>query len=123
NVIVPSLRDNLPPSTEALLVDKTGHVIYPTDRALVDPTSRWAAVVHAAAREQSGALSGTANGEDSLFGFAPVQARSAFLVVFRSPWSVLIEHVQRQVWVLAGILLFGVLVASAAGLWFSAFLT
>jgi signal transduction histidine kinase len=123
NVIVPSLRDNLPPNTEALLVDKTGHVIYPTDRALVAPNSEWASVVHAANHEESGARSGTAGGEDSLFGFAAVQARSDFVVVFRRPWWALIEHVQRQVWILAGILLFGVIVASAAGLWFSAFLT
>jgi signal transduction histidine kinase len=123
NVIVPSLRDNLPANTEALLVDKTGHVIYPTDRALVAPSSVWAAVVREAARAESGATSGTAGGEDSLFGFATVQARSDFVVVFRRPWSALIADVQRQVWALAGILLFGVVVASAAGLWFSAFLT
>jgi signal transduction histidine kinase len=123
NVIVPSLRDNLPPDTEALLVDKTGHVIFPTDRALVAPDSSWAAVVQAAERQESGATSGKANGEDSLFAFAAVQARSDFVVVFRRPWSALVENVQRQVWVLGGILLFGVLVASAAGLWFSAFLT
>src|SRR5262249_21517560 len=103
--------------------DKTGRVIYPTDRALVAPDSYWAAVVHDATHKESGVLTGMANGEDSLFGFADVQARSDFVVVFRRPWSVLIENVQRQVWVLAGILLFGVLVASAAGLWFSAFLT
>jgi signal transduction histidine kinase len=123
NVIVPSLRDNLPPNTEALLVDKTGHVIYPTDRALVAPSSVWASVVRDAAHAESGATSGAAGGEDSLFGFATVQARSDFIVVFRRPWSALIADVQRQVWALAGILLFGVVVASGAGLWFSAFLT
>src|SRR5215468_9612820 len=68
-------------------------------------------------------MSGTASGEDSVFGYAAVQARSDFVVVFRRPWSVLIEDVQRQVWILGGILLFGVLAAGAAGLWLSAFLT
>src|SRR5262249_2743175 len=117
NVIVPSLRDKLPPSTEALLVDKSGHVIFPTDRELVAPNSQWDAVVHAASHDESGVMSGTGSGEDSLFGYAAVQARSDFVVVFRRPWSVLIEDVQRQVWILAGILLFGVLAAGAAGLW------
>jgi signal transduction histidine kinase len=123
NIIVPSLRDKLPPNTEALLVDKTGRVIYPTDRALVAPNSQWAAVVRAAARDESGALTGLAGGEDSLFGFAAVQARSDFVVVFRRPWWVLIEHVQRQIWVLGAILFFGVIIASGAGLWLSAFLS
>ncbi len=123
NIIVPTLRDKLPPSTEALLVDKTGRVIFPTDRALVAPESQWASVVRAAVREDSGAMSGKADGVESIFGFAAVQAKSDFVVVFRRPWSVLIENVQRQAWVLAGILLFGVVVASAAGLWLSAYLT
>jgi signal transduction histidine kinase len=123
NIIVPSLRDKLPPSTEALLVDKAGRVIFPTDRVLVAPQSQWAAVVRAAQREESGTMSGRANDEDSLFGFATVQAKSDFVVVFRRPWSTLIEHVQKQAWSLATILLFAVLVAAAAGLFFSAYLT
>ena len=123
NIIVPTLRDKLPPNTEAVLADKTGRVIFPTDRALVAPDSHWAHVVHAALRDESGAVSGRAGGEESLFGFATVQARSDFVVVFRRPWWALIENVQRQVWVLATILLFGVLVAAGAGLWFSAYLT
>jgi signal transduction histidine kinase len=123
NIIVPSLRDNLPRDTEGLLVDKTGHVIYPTDKALVAPEAAWASVVRAAASKGSGAMSGNAGGEDSLFGYAVVEAGSDFIVAFRRPWWVLIEHVQRQAWVLAGILLFAVVAAGAAGLWLSAVLT
>lgn len=123
NIIVPSLRDNLPASTEAILADKTGRVIFPTDRALVAPNSQWASVLKAASGAESGSMSGQAGGEDSLFAFAAVQAHSDFIVIFRRPWWVLIENVQRQAWVLAAILLFGVMVASGAGLWLSAYLT
>jgi len=123
NIIVPSLRDNLPPHTEAVLFAKGGRVIFPTDRFRVAPDSAWASLVERASRAESGAQSGESGGEDSLFGFAAVQAHTDFVVAFRRPWWALVEHVQRQVWVLAGIVLFGVLVAGAAGLWLSAYLT
>jgi signal transduction histidine kinase len=123
NILIPSLREDLPPHTEALLVDKTGRVIFPTDRVSVAPDSRWATAVRAAQTAQSGTLSGMARAEDSLFGFATVQANSDFIVIFRRPWSVLSEHFRHQARLLAAILLFGVVVAAAAGLFLSAYLT
>ena len=123
NIIIPGLRDDLPSSTEALLVDKTGRVIFPTDRVSVVPDSEWAAVVRAAHQAQSGTLSGMADGEDSLFAFATVQASSDFIVIFRRPWSVLTGNLRRQARFLAGVLLLGAVVASGAGLSLSAYLT
>lgn len=123
NIIIPGLRDDLPPSTEALLVDKLGRVIFPTDRVSVAADSQWATVVQAAEHAESGTLSGVANDEDSLFGFATVQASSDFIVIFRRPWSVLSANSRRQARFLAGVLLLGVVVASGAGLFLSAYLT
>ncbi|MET0595157.1 MAG: sensor histidine kinase [Polyangiaceae bacterium] len=123
NLIVPGLREDLPPRTEALLVDKTGRVIFPTDRVSVAADSQWHAAVRAAEHAESGTLSGVADGEDSLFGFANVQAGSDFIVVFRRPWSVLTEHLRHQARLLAGVLLLGVVAAAAAGLFLSAYLT
>jgi signal transduction histidine kinase len=123
NIVIPGLRDDLPPFTEALLVDKLGRVIFPTDRVSVAPDSQWARVVRAAEHGQSGTLSGIAGGEDSLFAFASVQASSDFIVIFRRPWSVLSANLRRQARFLAGVLLLGVVVASGAGLFLSAYLT
>lgn len=123
NIVIPGLRDDLPPSTEALLVDKLGRVIFPADRVSVAPDSQWATVVRAAEHAESGTLSGTAGEEDSLFGFATVQASSDFIVIFRRPWSVLSANLRRQARFLAGVLLLGVVVASGAGLFLSAYLT
>ncbi|HMI82938.1 MAG TPA: sensor histidine kinase [Polyangiaceae bacterium] len=123
NIVIPGLRDDLPPSTEALLVDKLGHVIFPTDRVAVAPDSEWATVVRAAQHAESGTLSGSAGGDDSLFAFATVQASSDFIVIFRRPWSVLSANLRQQGRFLAGVLLLGVVVASGAGLFLSAYLT
>lgn len=123
NIVIPGLRDDLPPDTEALLVDKAGRVIFPTDRVAVAPSSEWATVVRAADHAESGTLSGLSGGEDSLFGFATVQASSDFIVIFRRPWSVLSANLRDQVRFLAGVLLFGVVIASGAGLFLSAYLT
>jgi len=123
NIIIPGLRDDLPPHTEALLVDKAGRVIFPTDRVAVAPNSEWATVVRAADHVESGTLSGVSGGEDSLFGFATVQANSDFIVIFRRPWSVLSANLRDQARFLAGVLLFGVVIASGAGLFLSAYLT
>jgi len=123
NIIVPDLRDNLPPQTEALLVDKTGRVIFPTNRKSVDGDSQWGNVVRAASLDVSGTMSGLVDGEDSLFAFAPVQAKTDFIVVFRRPWRVLAEDVERQALVLAGISLFSVVLATLAAVWLSRYLT
>lgn len=123
NIVIPSLREDLPPDTDALLVDKAGRVIFPTDRVAVAPNSEWAMVVRAADHAESGTLSGLSGGEDSLFGFATVQASSDFIVIFRRPWSVLSANLRDQARFLAGVLLFGVVIASGAGLFLSAYLT
>jgi len=123
NIIIPGLREDLPAHTEAVLLDKAGHVIFPSDRAMVNPSSLWGEVARAARREPSGTLTGKVDGEESLFAFASVEAHTDFVVVFRRPWWVLVQHLRRQAWVLAGILLFGMVTAVAAGLWLSAYLT
>src|SRR5262249_27929296 len=123
NIIVPDLRDTLPPQTEALLVDKSGRVIFPTNRKSVDGDSQWGKVVRAASLETSGTMSGEVDGEDSLFAFAPVQSKTDFIVVYRRPWRVLGEDVGRQAFVLAGISLFSVVLATLAAVLLSRYLT
>jgi two-component system NtrC family sensor kinase len=66
---------------------------------------------------------GVYQGDRSLLAFARVKAHSDFIVIFRRPWSALVEHLRQQAWALLAILLFGVFLASMAGLWLSAFLT
>ncbi len=41
NVIAPSLHDNLPRETDAVLVDESGEIVYPTDRARAADGSDW----------------------------------------------------------------------------------
>jgi signal transduction histidine kinase len=123
NIIVPDLRETLPPETEALLIDKAGHVIFPLDRSSIASDPQWASVVRAASTEMSGTTSGMVDGEDSLFAYAPVQSKTDFVVVFRRPWRVLTGDIQRQALVLAGISLFSVLLATLAGVWLSRYLT
>jgi signal transduction histidine kinase len=123
NIIVPDLQENLPPQTEALLVDKAGRVIFPTDRKSIDPASLWGKVVEAASLDASGTLSEKVDGEDSLFAFAPVQSKTDYIVVFRRPWRGLVEEVERQALVLAGISLFSVVLATIAAVWLSRYLT
>src|SRR5262249_52281149 len=108
NLITPALRDNLPPHTEALLVDKNGRVIYPPDRYQATPSSDWAAAIHAAVSGSSGAMSGEADGVHSLFAYAPVQASTGYAVVFRWPWASLVIRLQHQAWALATILIVGI---------------
>jgi signal transduction histidine kinase len=124
NIIIPTLRENLPDATDALLIDRTGHVIYPTNSGSLASEPGWSSVIEAAAKQSKpGTRSATASGQDSLFAFAPVEAGTDFIVVFRRPWSVLVSHLHRQAQVLGGILIFGVVAAGAAGLWLSAYLT
>ena len=123
NVIIPGLRDNLPPHTEALLLDRSGRLVFPTANFSAAPDSPYAELARAAVDAPSGTVTRVASGEESLFGYASVGAHTDFVVVFRRPWWVLVEHVQHQARVLLGILLGGVFVAAAAGLLLSAFLT
>jgi hypothetical protein len=109
NLITPALRDNLPPHTEALLVDARGRVIYPLDRYEASPSSDWAAAIGQAETGSSGASSGLADGVDSLFAFAPVQAATGYAVVFRWPWASLVIGLKHQAWALGGILLIGII--------------
>jgi signal transduction histidine kinase len=123
NLITPALRDNLPQHTEALLVDSSGRVIYPPDRYQATPSSDWAAAIGQAVGGSSGAMSGLADGVDSLFAFAPVQARTGYAVVFRWPWSSLVIGLRHQAWALASILVVGILVALLVALSMSIYLT
>jgi signal transduction histidine kinase len=124
NIIIPTLQEGLPEETEVLLIDRSRHVIYPTDKQSLASEPGWASVIEAAGRQpKAGTKSAIANGQDSLFAFAPVEASTDFVVVFRRPWSVLVSHLHRQAQALGGILIFGVVVAGAAGLWLSAHLT
>jgi signal transduction histidine kinase len=123
NLITPTLRDNLPQHTEALLVDAKGRVIFPPDRYQATPSSDWAEAIGRAVGGGSGAMSGVADGVDSLFAYAPVQASTGYAVVFRWPWSSLAVSVRHQAWALATILIVGILVALLVALLLSIYLT
>ena len=123
NLITPALRENLPPHTEALLVDARGRVIYPLDRYEATPRSGWAAAIAQAQAGGSGAMTGLADDEDSLFAYAPVQAGTGYAVVFRWPWSSLEVRLLHQAQVLAGILLVGIFAAALVALLLSIYLT
>jgi signal transduction histidine kinase len=123
NVIIPALTGNLPPQTDVMLVDGAGRVIFPTDRVLALPSSGWSEAIAAALHGTAGTMSAEVAGEDSLFAFAPIEAGTGYSVVFRRPWRVLAGHLQRQLVLLVGILLLGSLMAAAAGLLLSVYLT
>jgi len=116
NVLVPALRQDLPPRTEALLVDGEGRVVYPPDRLMAVPGSDWAEAIRRGTRGESGTLMGHAQGEDSLFAFSAVKAAPGFSVVFRWPLSALDGELKRESLLLAGILLVGIVLASITGL-------
>jgi signal transduction histidine kinase len=123
NLITPSLRDNLPAQTDAILIDETGAIIYPPDRAQAGAGTEWARVINAARLGSLGTSFGDAAGEEALFAWAPVLARSGYAVAFAWPWRVLNVNLRRQVETLFGVLLFGILLASIAGLVLSTYLT
>jgi signal transduction histidine kinase len=123
NLITPALRENLPPLTEALLIDGDSHIIYPTDASRAAPESGWAEAIGQATLGASGTLRASAQGEDSLFAFAPVGAGTHYAVVFRWPWSSLVTDVRHQAWALVGVLIFGIVIAAVVGLMFAAYLT
>ncbi|HET6148318.1 MAG TPA: ATP-binding protein [Polyangia bacterium] len=123
NLITPALHDNLPRSTDAMLVDENGRIIYPPGRALASSGSDWERAIQLAATGATGTLTGDASGQEALFAYSPVRAATPFAVVFSWPWSALNANLHQQVGTLAGILLFGFLLAAIAGLTLSAYLT
>jgi signal transduction histidine kinase len=123
NLVTPSLHDNLPRDTDAVLVDETGAVIYPTQWARAASGSDWERAIAAAASGAGGTLSGYAGGEEALFAWSPVRASTKYALVFSWPWSTLTANVKQQAFTLAGALLFGLVLASLAGLVLSAYLT
>ena len=123
NLIIPALHDNLPRDTDAMLVGDNGQIIYPPDRALAAPGSDSERAIRTAGSGRSGALSGEADGRESLFAYAPVKAGTTFAVVFVRPWSTLNANLRQQVWTLGAILLFGFILATTVGLALAAYLT
>jgi signal transduction histidine kinase len=122
NVIAPSLHDNLPPETDAVLVDESGEVIYPTDRARAADGSDWGRAIELAAAGGSGTMTGQAQGQEALFAYSPVKAGTKFAVVFAWPWRSLTGNLKQQAFTLGGLLLFGVLLAGVASVVLSAYL-
>ena len=123
NLITPALKEKLPPQTDGVLVDDQGRVIYPSTASRAAPESGWAQAIAQAARGEAGTLRASAQGEDSLFAFAPVGAGTHYAVVFRWPWSSLVTDVRHQAWALVGVLIFGIVIAAVVGLMFAAYLT
>jgi signal transduction histidine kinase len=122
NVIAPALHDNLPAQTDAVLVGEGGEVIYPTDRARAADGSDWSRAIELAASGVTGTMTGTAQGQDALFAYAPVKAGTKFAVVFAWPWRTLTANLKQQAFTLGGLLLFGVLLAGVASVVLSAYL-
>jgi signal transduction histidine kinase len=122
NLIAPALHENLPADTDAVLVDETGQIIYPPDRERAAEGSGWAEAIAAAARGASGTLTAEANGQKALFTYSPVHAATRYAVVFSWPWRTLTANVEQQALVLGGILLFGLVLASIAGVLLAGYL-
>ncbi len=125
NLISPTFHENLPRQTDAVLIDldESGQVIYPPNRPPVAPGSGWSQAIAAAVEGGSGTLIGEANGQKTLFAYSPVGAATRYAVVFSWPWRTLTANVEQQGVTLGGILVFGVVVASIAGVLLSAYLT
>ena len=122
NLITPTFHENLPRDTDAVLVDQTGEVVYPVDRARAAERSGWAKAIAAAARGESGTLIAEASGQRALFAFSPVRAATPYAVVFAWPWRTLTANIERQGATLGGILIFGIVIASLAGIFLSGYL-
>jgi signal transduction histidine kinase len=123
NLITPALHQNLPRDTDAMLIDDTGRIIYPPGRVVAQAGSDEERAIRAAVGGGSGTLTGEVNGQPYLFAYSPVRAATRFAVVFSWPWRTLNANLRQQVWTLAGILLFGFVLAAIAGLFLSAYLT
>ena len=66
-----------------MLVDETGQIIYPPDRARAADGSGWArGDRRRRARRAAGTLTAEANGQKALFAFSPVHAATRYAVVF-----------------------------------------
>ena len=122
NLLTPALHENLPRDTDAVLVDETGQIIYPSDRARAAEGSGWAEAIAAAARGASGTLTAEANGQSALFAFSPVHAETRYAVVFSWPWRKLTANLEQQALALGGILLFGLILAAIAGVLLAGYL-
>jgi signal transduction histidine kinase len=123
NIITPVLRDHLPPGTDGILIDSQGGVIFPSERIEAAAGTDWARVIELARGESPGTLFGYVGGQEALFAWAPVQAGSGYSIVFAWPWRILNVNLQRQVAALFGVLIFGIVLASIAGLVLSTYLT
>jgi signal transduction histidine kinase len=123
NIITPVLRDNLPPGTDSILIDAQGALVFPSERIEAAAGTDWAHVIDVARGEASGTLFGRVGGQEALFAWAPVEAGSGYSMVFAWPWRMLNVNLQRQVATLFGVLIFGIVLASIAGLVLSTYLT
>ncbi|HEX2659297.1 MAG TPA: sensor histidine kinase [Polyangia bacterium] len=124
NLITPVLREHLPPGTDGLLIDGHGAVIFPADRIEAAVGTDWAGVIATAARhEMPGTQFGRVAGQETLFAWAPVQAGSGYVIVFAWPWRMLNANIRRQLATLFAVLIFGIVLASLAGLILSTYLT
>ena len=123
NIITPVLREHLPPGTDGILVDSAGTVIFPPERVQAAVGTDWEQVIQASRSETPGTRFGHVGGQEALFAWAPVQAGSGYALVFAWPWHLLNANLKRQVAALGGTLLFGVVIASIAGLVLSTYLT
>jgi signal transduction histidine kinase len=122
NLIAPALHENLPPETDAVLVDDSGEVIYPTDRARAAEGSDWGRAIALASAGGSGSMTGEAQGRETLFAYAAVKAQTKFAVVFAWPWRRLTTNLTQQAYTLGGLLFFGVLLGIAASVILSGYL-
>jgi len=124
NLISPTFHENLPPHTDAVLIDQDdGAIIYPPGRAPPDARSGWARAIAAARAGSSGTLIGEASGQKTLFAYSPVGAATRYAVVFAWPWRVLTANIEQQGATLAGIVVLGIVVALFVGLALSAYLS
>ncbi|HVT09891.1 MAG TPA: sensor histidine kinase [Polyangia bacterium] len=124
NLISPTFHENLPPHTDAVLLDEDdGTVIYPPGRATPADRSGWADAIGAARSGATGTLIREADGQKTLFAYSPVGGATRYAVVFAWPWRVLTANIEQQGATLAGILVFGIVVSLFAGLALSAYLS
>jgi signal transduction histidine kinase len=129
NLIAPTFHENLPRDTDAVLVDQEGQqgeegqVIYPPGRPLPALGSSWAEAITASSRGGSGTLVGEVRGQKTLFAYSPVGGGTKYAVVFAWPWRTLTANIEQQGATLLGILVFGIIVATMAGVLLSAYLT
>jgi len=129
NLVSPTFHENLPRDTDAVLIDedaypgRSGTVIYPPGRPRVIGGSSWAQAIAAATAGTSGTLVGEVDGQKALFAYAPVGGGTRYAVVFCWPWRTLTANIEQQGVTLGGFLLFGIVIATIAGVLLSTYLT